>query len=320
MDNKINKLCSVIITTYNRENLILETLHSVYNQTYRPIELIIIEDGSTDNTKDVIQKWITEYSEPEFGIIFKSQNNHGAPAARNRALSLLSGKYVQEVGSDDMLHPYKLELEIAALEKNETAQTAWNPLQRFNHGDKVDFSLQNISNYKKVKNSENVLDNRFQFLPSAALHRAEVFHNAGDWDVGIKRWQDLIYHAKMSSVIDEILVFDTPMYFFRQHSFGRINDQYKNVDGIKNGMVALQRLEGFLSNEQKRNNDTKRELFYLYLSILQSSLKHDVQYSISLLLKKIYLWSPGIKWKSKTILLIIMIRFGFHKCVQNYLK
>ena len=55
-------LVSVIMPTFNRGNLIIETLNSVFNQQYRPIELIIIDDGSTDNTIQVLDEWISEAS------------------------------------------------------------------------------------------------------------------------------------------------------------------------------------------------------------------------------------------------------------------
>jgi glycosyltransferase involved in cell wall biosynthesis len=307
------KLCTVIITTFNRENLIVATLDSVYNQTYRPIELIIVEDGSSDCTSSVIKGWINGKSDLDFAIIFQTQENKGAPSARNLALSLCSGEYIQEVGSDDLLHSKKLELQIAALEENKWAQCAWNPLLRFNHGDSVDLTYLRTNIYRIANNSSNVFDSRFQFLPSAGLHRAEVFRNTGSWDVSLKRWQDLIYHVRMSSNIHRVLVFDTPMYFFRQHSFGRINDQYRNKDGITNGLFALGLLETYLTGFQKRNKGTRKEIFYLYLSLFQTAIDYDLYDMLKVISLKLFYWSPGLRLTLKSLLLMIIVRAKFQK-------
>jgi len=307
LTSKLNKLCSVIITTYNRENLIVETLNSVYNQTYRPIELIIIEDGSTDNTAIVINDWIKGINHRNFNIIFRVQENKGAPKARNLALSLCSGDYIQEVGSDDLLHSSKFELQITALEGNVSAQSAWNPLLRFNQGDVIDISNSLLNEFKTHSIGVNAFDNQLQFFPSAALHRAEVFKNTGAWDEGLKRWQDLIYQVRMTSNVKNVLVYNSPMYFFRQHNFGRINDQYRNYEGVENGIEALKLLEKYLNQSQKRNYGTRREIFYLYYSLIQTSLKNKDNKALNLLTLNLMIWSPNLKLKIKAIVLHLIV-------------
>lgn len=300
-----NPLCSVIITSYNRENLIVETLNSVFLQTYRPIELIIIEDGSKDSTANVIEKWINSINDQYFKVIFQIQENKGAPKARNTALSLCTGDYIQEVGSDDLLHYSKLELQISTLEENKFAQSAWNPLQRFYNQEKLELSKLPSSQFIIQGIENNPFD--YQFFPSAALHRAVVFKNTGEWDEGLKRWQDLIYQVRMTSNVDQILVFDTPLYFFRQHNFGRINDQYKNQNGITNGLVALDLLDDYLTKIQKSNFHTRREIFYLYYSLFQTSIINKDSTQLILISSKLIEWSPNCKLKIKSYLLNLII-------------
>jgi pyruvyl transferase EpsI len=88
--------------------LITEALDSVKAQTYRPIEIVVVDDGSTDNTADVIQQWAKTNEEPGLILKYVYQNNAGASAARNKGITEISGEYVQYLDSDDRLHPERL--------------------------------------------------------------------------------------------------------------------------------------------------------------------------------------------------------------------
>jgi len=112
-----NKLFSVIVPAYNRCVLISEALDSIKAQTYRPIEIIMVDDGSTDNTVEVINHWAIANEEPG-GLTLKYiyQQNAGPGAARNRGIQAISGEYVQYLDSDDRLHPERLEILAKAFE------------------------------------------------------------------------------------------------------------------------------------------------------------------------------------------------------------
>ncbi|MCR5381423.1 MAG: glycosyltransferase family 2 protein [Lentisphaeria bacterium] len=99
-------LVSVIIPTYNRSGLITRVLDSVWNQTYRPIELLIVNDGSTDNTEAIVSSWISNHSEtPNFKTILIRQNNSGGCVARNNGLDNAHGEFIQFFDDDDELYP-----------------------------------------------------------------------------------------------------------------------------------------------------------------------------------------------------------------------
>ncbi len=102
-------LVSVIIPTYNRADLISETLDRVGRQTYRPIEMIVIDDGSEDGTVEIIKEWKRRFCNGALSLVYVRQNNLGAGAARNRGLKLSKGEYIQFLDSDDLLHAEKIE-------------------------------------------------------------------------------------------------------------------------------------------------------------------------------------------------------------------
>ncbi|WP_257666572.1 glycosyltransferase family 2 protein [Parapedobacter tibetensis] len=99
---------SVIIPSYNRGYLITKTLESVRHQTYKNIEIIVIDDGSTDNSKEVISAYISRNGNNS-DIKYIQQRNSGAPAARNNGLNSAKGDYIVFFDSDDLMLPDRIE-------------------------------------------------------------------------------------------------------------------------------------------------------------------------------------------------------------------
>lgn len=95
----MNDLISVVVPVYNVENYLERCLSSLINQTYRNLEIILINDGSTDNSLSVCQ----DYAKKDKRIKIYSQKNGGLSSARNKGISLASGKYIGFVDSDDVI-------------------------------------------------------------------------------------------------------------------------------------------------------------------------------------------------------------------------
>ena len=100
MDGKMTNLISVVVTCYNHENYIEQCLRSIFNQTYRNIELIVLDDGSTDSSSEIIQEVLKE---SPFVTTFESHENIGVVRTRNKGINLLNGDYFIFVDSDDFL-------------------------------------------------------------------------------------------------------------------------------------------------------------------------------------------------------------------------
>ena len=96
----MTNLISVVVTCYNHENYIEQCLRSIFKQTYRNIELIVLDDGSTDNSSEIIQEVLKE---SPFVTTFESHENIGVVRTRNKGLNLLNGDYFLFVDSDDFL-------------------------------------------------------------------------------------------------------------------------------------------------------------------------------------------------------------------------
>src|SRR5271154_7166784 len=95
-------LVSILVPAYNAEAWISDTLRSAISQTWEPKEIIVVDDGSTDQTLSVARRFQSEQ------VLILSQKNQGAAAARNRAFSLSHGDYIQWLDADDLLAPDKI--------------------------------------------------------------------------------------------------------------------------------------------------------------------------------------------------------------------
>ena len=117
-------LVSVMIGAYNAEPYLAEAIESVFAQTHRPLELIVVDDGSTDGTAAVAQAYGDRLS-------FAQQENGGNGAARNRALQLATGDYFAFLDADDRFTPRKLDLQLAALDADPALDVVFGHVQEF---------------------------------------------------------------------------------------------------------------------------------------------------------------------------------------------
>lgn len=112
VENK-NPVVSVVMPVYNREDLVRRAVESILNQTYTQFEFVIVNDGSTDKTGEILQ----EYAQKDDRIrIITNEQNCGIACARNVGMAAAKGKYIAPMDSDDMALPIRLEKSVAAME------------------------------------------------------------------------------------------------------------------------------------------------------------------------------------------------------------
>jgi glycosyltransferase involved in cell wall biosynthesis len=114
-----NPLVSVVIPSYNRAQYIAETIESVLAQTYREIEVIVIDDGSTDNTRDAVEPYVPH-------VKYVRQKNSERGASRNHGLRLAKGEFIAFLDSDDLWLPQKLEEDLKILKEKPRAGVVYS--------------------------------------------------------------------------------------------------------------------------------------------------------------------------------------------------
>jgi len=211
-------LVSVVIPTYNNAKYIAECIDSVLNQTYKNIEIIIVDDGSTDNTEEVVAPFLNAYK----NIIYKKIENSKSPTARNVGIAMANGEYISAIDSDDIWPDYKLELQVAAL-INSPNSVVLGSIQSFTvdeNGVKqwnnvltpppVDVGCRYVKNLMAMSLEQMVIFNTF--MAPAALIKEH-----GLWDpafVTAHDWENWIRLAKQFQFIHIDKVFQ----YYRKHT------------------------------------------------------------------------------------------------------
>ncbi|MFI3201327.1 MAG: glycosyltransferase family 2 protein [Eubacteriales bacterium] len=116
--DKNQPLVSIITPCYNGGRFVNRLLESVISQTYNNIELLLIDDGSTDNTKDVVFSYVAKFKELGMNLIYLYQENQGQAEAINKGLANMSGDYLTWIDSDDFLMVESVEKRVKLLEDN----------------------------------------------------------------------------------------------------------------------------------------------------------------------------------------------------------
>ncbi|MBI3591279.1 MAG: glycosyltransferase [Candidatus Melainabacteria bacterium] len=132
---------SIVIPTYNREHFISETIQSVLEQTYKDFEVVVVDDGSTDNTREKLEK---------FGNRIKSifQKNSERAIARNNGVKNSTGEYIAFLDSDDTWEKDKLEKQVEILDNKKDIILAYCQCSRINkHGEKIKTAKRQLEGY-----------------------------------------------------------------------------------------------------------------------------------------------------------------------------
>src|SRR5262249_23203018 len=118
-------LVSIVVPTYNRAYCLPRTIDSVLTQTYPHFEIVIVDDGSTDNTRELIEG-VAARARP---IRYLFQPNAGVCAARNCGLQAAKGDYIALLDSDDVWKPWKLEIQLACLDFLPEVGMIWTDME-----------------------------------------------------------------------------------------------------------------------------------------------------------------------------------------------
>ncbi|MCF7819995.1 MAG: glycosyltransferase family 2 protein [Candidatus Pacebacteria bacterium] len=190
-------MISVIIPVYNQAKELKETLKSLIKQSYQDLEIIIVNDGSSDGVEKVFQDFISQ-QETSLSFYFLNNNkNLGAPATRNKGWSKSSGNYLFFCDADAVLKPEALEVMLNALNTNSQASYVYSS---FKWGRK----LFKVGEFKAEKLKTE------PYIHTMSLIKREDFPEKG-WDEKIKKFQDwdlfltMLEQGKTGVWVDKVL-------------------------------------------------------------------------------------------------------------------
>nr|WP_196244073.1 glycosyltransferase [Lysinibacillus sphaericus] len=257
---------SIILPVFNSEIFVQQAIESIINQTYSQFELIIIDDGSTDNTKQILYEY---ESNPKVHLI-SLEKNSGVSEARNIGIQESKGEYITFIDADDLLLPNKLEEQVNVLKQNKSIDFVFNDIMV------IDQNNNKVNELKSYFQPENILLELCfrQIIPAPAcimvkkefINRNNIMFNkelkyAEDYDFTFQ----LFLHGKYFYLKESL-------YLWRRHS--------KNTS---NNIISTRDIENSIVKKYLKYIDVKKsEDFSTYGKILYKIEKYDESRNIFL--------------------------------------
>lgn len=215
-------LVSILITAYNAEPWIAETLATATSQTYPDVQVIVVDDGSTDATLDIAR----EFSSSMVTVI--AQENAGACAARNRAFGASQGELIQYLDADDLLAPDKIERQVERLATEPAGTVASGPWVRFHDVPPPPGERPARLDWRDYDPASDWLVESWalqngMFAPFAWLTPRHLVKAAGPWRESLKRNQDGEFFARVLSHARGIAFVEDAWGFYRSGIDGSVS-------------------------------------------------------------------------------------------------
>jgi glycosyltransferase involved in cell wall biosynthesis len=229
----MNQLVSVIIPAFNAGKYLKECVNSVLNQTYPNIEIIIIDDGSTDGSTDFLK--VSSCLPPNLKLF--SQSNKGACAARNLGIRKSKGEYIQFLDADDILSPDKIKNQMELLIGKSSQVVTLCEWVIFHY----DFKIIDRLTYEVFCNSPSGLDwllrawnNQEMIQPAAWLTHKRLILKAGDWNENLTINQDGEFFCRVLLNCKEVIFESKSKVYYRSPSAGNIsrNKSRKSIESL----------------------------------------------------------------------------------------
>jgi len=225
----MSRLVSVLMPVYNAGQFVDAAIKSVLNQTYDNIELIIVDDGSTDNSLSVIQQFTQDNR-----IIFISQANNGAAAARNAAFKVSHGDYIMYMDADDCIEKRKIERQVKTLAEMGDVDAVSSACWDFFHYDTTEAKFPNYTIYKSYSRPlemiAEMLNSGEMMQTSCWLTPRHIIEETGGWDEQISINDDGVFFTKV--LLRASMVVFCPnayVYYRRGHASLSTSDIYTDA-------------------------------------------------------------------------------------------
>lgn len=216
-------LVSVVIPCYNKERFLSSCLESVFGQEYRPLEVIIVDDGSSDGTRQIMDDFQSAEQE-DLTVKCLYQSNHGAQNARNRGCQQARGEFIQFLDGDDVLCRGKLSAQVAVLKNDKAVDVVYGDGQYI-----VDLGgSQKNGKIISIGFSSDIVESLLEGLwvpPFSYLCRRSAVQRCGPWDESIQIVQDFEYFLRMAMQGNRFFYKDGVTGLYRKHAYLSISEQ-----------------------------------------------------------------------------------------------
>ena len=341
-----NALVSVIIPVYNVSEYIERSVNSLLNQTCQNIEIILINDGSTDNSGEVCRTLRDKYPEK---IVFIEQKNSGVSAARNAGLDIARGEYIVFVDADDWVSEDYVEKLYSALIANNADMATCGFFFWYSEENQQKSIRPNPGSYTKEEFYKTMLLRQVPLW--ATIYKSSIIkQNQVRFDTLLRRMEDGCFVADYTACCETFIVIPEYLYFYYQREGSAMNSVHKStLLGVERSAYIYNKLENtynrsgvdksiyehqftskwvsFIPNTavgiiQKHNKLTRKEkIDFIKQSIVVSDIKHKLntrEISKCSLLEKTL-----VRWTMKERIGLILLyahTFNFLRKIKRILK
>lgn len=270
---------SVVIPSYNREKVIITALNSVLKQTYNDYEIIVVDDGSLDNTDKVIDEFSKLHS--HIDIKYIKQKNGGPSSARNNGIKHSKGQYIAFLDSDDEWEPQKLEKQIRFMEENEDIPITGTNYNIITTEKKQKYELEP----KYVEADFYKMLFKVFFCMSTIIIKKDVFTNDNIWfKEGKNQGEDLLLFLQILRKYKGIRISEplTSRYKMEYGEEGLTSDLGKMLENDFDNIRIL-----FNENSKSIKKISKNVYIYLHFYTYLKHIKRVMVCKISLIKGKI---------------------------------
>ncbi|MDD3013606.1 MAG: glycosyltransferase [Candidatus Gastranaerophilales bacterium] len=279
----MNDLVSIIIPVYNVEKYLTACLESVVNQDYKNVEVILVNDGSSDGSPEICDK----YASKDNRIIVIHKGNSGVSSARNEALKVAKGKYVTFVDSDDLIRPNMIDRLVDDI-STYSADIAVCGTEIFYEKNYPDLNKLYSNDKKYIYDGEDALkDLLYQKNITNALHgklyKKSLFDDA-NFSEDLAIGEDLYINYQLFSVAKKIVRINDQLYLYLQREGSAINSStYKKRMSLINKLLDIKPNEIIL---ESLSNRIFMEVVFTYLDAGGLQIDNDDLTQIKELIEK----------------------------------
>jgi len=257
-------MVSILIPAFNVQEWIGDTLCSAIGQTWEPKEVIVVDDGSTDQTLEIARRFESE------SVRIVTQENHGAAAARNKAFSLSRGDYIQWLDADDLLAPDKIERQMEVMKQCQSKQTlvsaAWGKFRYRSY--KAKFVRTAL--WCDLSPTEWLLRRMGQnlYMQTATwLVSRELTEVAGPWDTRLLGDDDNEYFCRILMASDGVRFVPDAKVYYRSFGYGGLGYVGLSNEKIEAHWLSMQSHVRYLQSLEDSERVRAACVRYLHTSL-----------------------------------------------------
>lgn len=262
----MNSLVSILIPAYNAEDWIAETIESAIAQTWRRKEIIVVDDGSKDRTAEVARRFASK------SVVVVSKENGGAAAARNHALRLSQGDYIQWLDADDILAPDKIERQLASLRQSDSKRILLSSAWAYFHFRTTRARFIPTSLWQDLSPVEwflRKMEEDLYMQTANWLTSRELTESAGPWDTRLISDDDVEYFSRVLVASEGTRFVPEARMFYRITPWSRLS-----YVGASNEKKDALRLSMKLQIQHARSLEDSQRVREACLAYIRNWLAH----------------------------------------------